>query len=99
MVRIVEGACGHCGKTIRRVSLGATPMLVECDCYLYCPLCGAEMTPYIPDLTPSLYRAEGDYDSLGEAPKSEVTVETLFVCLNHNPPYYSTRKPMEVILE
>ncbi len=99
MAKIVEGTCGVCDKTIRRVSPGATPMLVECDCYLYCPLCGEKMTPYTPDLTPRTYRAEGDYDPLGETPKSEVSVETLYVCLNHDPPYYSTRKPMEVMLK
>jgi len=96
-MRILIGTCGHCGKTIRRLS--NMPLMVECDCYLYCPLCGAEMTPYAPNLTPKTYRAEGDYDPLGEASKSEVTVETLFVCLNHDPPFYSTRKPMEVMLK
>jgi len=96
-MKMVEGTCGHCGKTIRRVSTG--PMLVECDCYLYCLLCGEKMTPYTPDLTPRVYRAEGDYDSLGEATKSEATMETLFICLNHEPPLYSARKPVEVVLK
>jgi len=96
MRKVVEGTCGECGKAIRRVS--DIPLLVECDCYLYCDLCGAKMTPYTPDLTPKPYRAEEELDSLGEAPKSEATVETLFACPNHDPPYYSTRKPMEVML-
>ncbi len=74
-------------------------MVVECDCYLYCPLCGEKMTPYTPDLTPRVYRAEEDYDPLGEAAKSEATVEALLVCLNHDMPYYSTRRPMEVMLK
>jgi len=99
MAKIVEGTCGHCGKTIRRVSPGGTPMLMECDCFLYCPLCGDGMTPYTPDLTPKTYRAEEDYDPFGEAPKSETTLETLYVCLSHDPPLYSTRKAMEVVLK
>jgi len=96
MARIVEGTCRECGKTIRRVS--KVPMLVECDCHLYCPLCGGKLSVYTSDLTPRTYRAEGDYDLLGEA-SSEATVETLFVCLNHDPPHYSTRKPVEVVLK
>jgi len=97
MRKVVEGTCGECGKTIRRVS--DIPLLVECDCYLYCDLCGAKMTAYTPDLTPSSYRAEEELDPLGEASKSEATVETLFVCPNHETPYYSTRKPTEVTLK
>lgn len=96
-MRVVEGICSQCSKTIRRVS--NAPMLVECDCYLYCPLCGEKMTPHTPDLTPSLYKAEKDYDPLGEGPKNEATLEALFVCLNHASPHYSTRKPMEVMLK
>jgi len=57
------------------------------------------MAPYTPNLTPRTYRAEEDYDPLNLASKSEATVETLFVCLNHDPPYYSPRKPMEVMLK
>jgi len=64
-----------------------------------CPLCGEKMAPYTPNLTPRTYRAEEDYDPLNLASKSEATVETLFVCLNHDPPYYSPRKPMEVMLK
>ena len=97
MARIVEGTCRECGKTIRRVS--KVPMLVECDCYLYCPLCGGKMSVYTPDLTPRIYRAEGDYDPLGEISKNEATVKALFMCLNHDPPHYSTRKPVEVVLK
>jgi len=50
-------------------------------------------------LTPKTYRAEEDYDPLGEAPKSETNLETLYVCLSHDPPLYSTRKAMEVVLK
>jgi len=99
MAKVVEGTCGHCGKTIRRVSPGGTPMLVECDCHLCCDQCGEKMTAYTPDLTPGFYRVEEDYDPLGKPPKSEVTVGTLFVCLSHDPPHYSTRKPVEVMLK
>ncbi len=95
----VEGVCGECGKTIRRRS--PVPIVVTCSCYRYCPLCGAEMNPYTPDLNPRSYRREDDpgWDLLGVATKSEATVETLYVCNNHTPPHYSSQKPVEVLLK
>ncbi len=56
-----------------------------CDCYKYCPLCGAKMTPYTPDLTPTTYESEKD-------------LNVLYVCNNHAPPYYSSQKPVGVRL-
>ena len=56
-----------------------------CDWHIYCPLCGAKMTPYTPDLTPTSY-------------KSEKGIDVLYVCNNHSPPYYSKQKPVEVRL-
>jgi len=56
-----------------------------CHCYLYCPLCGARMTPYTPDLTPTTYEAEKG-------------LHVLYVCNNHAPPHYSSQKPVEVRL-
>ena len=85
---MVKGKCGRCGKDIIRSS--PVSMLVLCDCYRYCPLCGAEMTPYTPDLDPKTYNITGE---------KEGTVETLYVCFNHTPPYYSSQKPVEVLLE
>lgn len=93
---LVKGVCGNCGSKIQRDS--PVPMVVTCPCYKKCPLCGAEMTPYTPDLSPGTYRAEDDYDPLGVATKSEATIETLFVCKNHEPPYYSSQMPVEVQL-
>lgn len=91
----VEGTC-ECGKTIRRRS--PVPMIVECDCYKYCPLCGAEMAPYTPDLNPRTYRDEKNIDPLGIAEQNEASIDTFYVCYNHTPPYYSSQKPVEVEL-
>ena len=91
-----EGFCSRCGKTLR----SRRPAdLVVCDCYEYCPLCGAKMTPFTPDLTPSTYRAEESYGLKGQAvEKAEAGIETIMVCNNHAPPYYSGQKPVEVRL-
>jgi len=56
-----------------------------CDWHIYCPLCGAKMTPYTPDLTPTTYESEKGLDAL-------------YVCNNHAPPHYSSQKPVEVRL-
>ena len=56
-----------------------------CDWHIYCPLCGAKMTPYTPDLTPTTYEAEKG-------------LNVLYVCNNHAPPHYSSQKPVEVRL-
>lgn len=44
------------------------------------------MTPYTPDLTPSVY-------------DSEKGLKVVMVCLNHTPPYYSKDLSVEVVLE
>jgi len=97
-VKWVEGVCGECGRIIRRRS--PAPVVVTCDCHRYCPLCGAEMTPYTPDLNPHTYRREDDpgWDPLSLASKGEASVETLYVCGNHAPPHYSDQGPVEVLL-
>jgi hypothetical protein len=59
--------------------------MAVCDCYLYCPLCGKEMVPYTPDLTPINYEPEKGLD-------------VYYVCNNHAQPYYSKQKPVEVKL-
>jgi predicted amidophosphoribosyltransferase len=81
-IGFAEGTCPKCEKKLRRRRPADSAI---CDCYLYCPLCGAKMTPYTPDLTPTAYEAEKGLDSL-------------YVCTNHAPPYYSSQKPVEVRL-
>jgi hypothetical protein len=56
-----------------------------CDWHIYCPLCGAKMTPYTSDLTPTTY-------------ESEKGLNVLYVCNNNAPPYYSSQKHVEVRL-
>jgi hypothetical protein len=77
-----EGKCSRCGKILRRLRPADVAV---CDCYLYCPLCGKEMVPYTPDLTPVTYEPEKG-------------LEVFYVCNNHTPPYYSKQKPVEVKL-
>jgi hypothetical protein len=57
------------------------------------------MTPFTPDLTPGTYRVEKSLALKGQAAETpEWTIETLYVCNNHSPPYYSSQKPVEVKL-
>jgi len=57
------------------------------------------MKPFSPDLTPSTYGAEEDFALKGQAAESpRWTVETIYVCCDHSPPYYSSQKPVEVKL-
>lgn len=91
-----QGVCPKCGKLLIRKRPAD---LAVCDCYEYCPLCGAKMKPFTPDLTPSTYRFEESQALKGQAVESpEWTMETLYVCNNHTPPYYSKQKPVEVCL-
>ncbi len=91
-----EGICSRCGKTLRRKRPADVGV---CDCHKYCPLCGAEMTAFNPHLTPSTYRIEESFAIKGEPVESpDWTLETLYVCNNHTPPYYSRQKPVEVRL-
>jgi hypothetical protein len=45
------------------------------------------MQPYQPDLTPQTYGIDDKRD-----------LNILYVCYNHSPAHYSTKKPMEVEL-
>jgi len=81
-VGCAQGICPVCGKLLMR---NRPADLAVCDCYEYCPLCGAKMTPFTPDLTPTTYESEKGFD-------------ILYVCNNHAPPYYSKLKPVEVKL-
>jgi hypothetical protein len=91
-----EGTCSRCGKTYRLKRLSDT---IVCDCHRICPLCGAEMTPFNPSLNPGTYGAEEGAALKGQAVESPAwTTETVYVCHNHSPPYYSSQKPVEVKL-
>ena len=96
---MVQGVCGGCGKTIRRDN--PVPVVVTCDCYKICPLCGSAMEPYAPDLDPKTYRNEDDpsWDLLSQAEKGESSVNVVYVCGLHSPPFFSDRLPVEVALE
>ena len=77
-----EGKCPNCGKVHYSDRKGD---IVLCDCWRYCPTCGAEMTPYTPDLAPKTYGMDGKRD-----------LKILMVCNEHSPPFYSEMKPVEV---
>jgi len=97
------GKCPRCGREFYRPE----PCVIVCPCYKMCPLSGytVEMTPVSPDLNPETYRNEEGWDitrtasSSGQAIRSDVTIETRYVCTNHTPPYYSDMKPIEVELK
>jgi len=96
-VGYANGKCGRCGHEyhVKRPA----PDLLICDCYKVCPLCGSEMTPYTPDLDPATYRNVEAYDVKGgSAVSPDATLETVYVCRKHVPPYYSLQKPVEVRL-
>ena len=96
---MVQGVCGSCGKTVRRDS--PVPIVVTCDCYRICPLCGSMMEPYVPDLDPKTYRNEDDpsWDLLAYAERDEPLTGIVYVCRMHSPPYFSSKLPVEVQLE
>ena len=77
-----EGKCSNCGKVHYSDRKGD---IVLCDCWKYCPVCGAEMQPYTPDLASNTYGMDGKRD-----------LQILMVCNEHSPPFYSTLKPVEV---
>jgi hypothetical protein len=78
-----DGKCQRCGKVYHASRKGE---IVVCDCWRICPLCGAEMEPFTPEVLPLAYGVNG---------KRELC--TLMVCLRHFPPFYSTQKPVEVV--
>ncbi|MEM1540736.1 MAG: hypothetical protein QXJ07_05075 [Candidatus Bathyarchaeia archaeon] len=83
-----SGKCSKCGKVHYSDRKGD---IAICDCWRYCPLCGAEMTPHTPELTPDTYGLDGKRD-----------FKILMVCNNtaehpDNSPFYSTQKPVEVV--
>lgn len=78
-----EGKCLRCGKT--RHSARKDDIVI-CDCWRHCPLCGEEMTAYAPDLMSNVYGVDGRHD-----------LDVLMVCPVHDPPFFSTQKPVEVV--
>ncbi|MCW4010643.1 MAG: hypothetical protein NWF05_08490 [Candidatus Bathyarchaeota archaeon] len=78
-----EGTCPECKKTLYACTKGA---VCVCDCWQHCPVCGAEMTPYTPDLAMNSY-------GLGEC--RDLTV--LMVCMHHSPIFFSSKRPVEVV--
>ncbi|MEM1564174.1 MAG: hypothetical protein QW161_05850 [Candidatus Bathyarchaeia archaeon] len=83
-----SGKCSRCGKINQSDRKGD---IAICDCWRYCPHCGAEMQPYTPDLTPNVYGLDGKRD-----------FQILMVCNNmaahpKNVPFYSSQKPVEVV--
>lgn len=77
MPRFCEGACPSCGRVWRRPH---PHDLVVCDCYRYCPVCGAEMEPYGSDAGPKIYRSEEAYDPTGSAERDEADTHTRLKC-------------------
>ncbi len=78
-----EGKCPECGKTLYADTNGGVAV---CDCWQHCQTCGAEMTPYTPDLAMNTYGFDGHRD-----------LAVLMVCTLHFPLFFSTRKPVEVV--
>ncbi|MEM3731717.1 MAG: hypothetical protein QW667_07305 [Candidatus Bathyarchaeia archaeon] len=77
-----EGKCPKCRKTHHSETAGE---IIVCDCWRICPVCGAEMAPYTPEIPPKTYAVDG---------KRDLTI--LMVCTRHSPPFFSSQKPVEV---
>jgi len=90
----VAGVCPRCGRTWWKMRPG--PLIVICDCYRYCEICGEEMQPYTPDLDPRVYRHEDVLDPTGLASKHGATIRTRYYCPNCD--QYSDSIPVEVKL-
>lgn len=78
-----EGKCPNCGKTHYSTRKAE---IITCDCWQHCPLCGAEMQEYTPDLSANIYGLDGKRD-----------LNVLMVCSEHIPSFFSTQKPVEVV--
>ena len=87
-----EGKCSSCGREYHKNSAQNSELVIVCDCYKICPICGQEMESYTPDLAPKSYGLDGKCD-----------LQILNVCNNlaghsSHSPYYSSLKPVEVEL-
>jgi len=78
-----EGKCSNCGKTLRS---DRKDDIVVCDYWKNCEMCGAEMTPYLPDLAMNTYGLDRRRD-----------LAVLNVCTLHFPMFFSNQKPVEVV--
>jgi hypothetical protein len=57
------------------------------------------MTPFNPGLNPKTYGTEKGAALKGQSVELPAwTAETVYVCNNHSPPFYSSQKPVEVKL-
>jgi hypothetical protein len=56
-------------------------MIVACDCFKHCPLCGAEMKAYMPDLNPRTYGSEDCYEWILLARRAEMEIQ-LKLCMS-----------------
>ena len=77
-------AVGICPRCGKKIMRRRPAKIAICDCWMYCPICGRKMEPYTPPSDPRKIEA-GD-------------LETIMICRNHNPPYKSKVKPVEVRL-
>jgi len=89
-----RGVCPECGRAWSR---RYPEDLVICDCHRRCPVCGGDMTPYVPDLNPATYRSEEVDDPSGSALNHEATARTRYRC--ERCMVYGDRVPVEVELE
>jgi hypothetical protein len=80
-----EGKCSQCGKRIYSDRKGDVAV---CDCWKTCPMCGAEMLPYAPDLAMNTYGFDDRRD-----------LDVLMACTLHSPMFFSNQKPVEVVCE
>ena len=78
-----SGRCSRCGREYYEDHKDT----VVCDCWKQCPICGAEMTPYAPDLA---------MNTCGFDDRRDLMV--LMVCRLHSPNFFSNQKPVEVEL-
>jgi hypothetical protein len=78
-----EGKCPRCSKTFRSDRKGD---IAVCDCWKTCPICGEEMTTYMPDLAMNTYGLDDRRD-----------LAVLMACHLHSPNFFSNQKPVEVV--
>lgn len=76
-------ACGICQNCGRELCRRRPATVAYCQCWKICPLCGKEMVPYTPDLTPNVYES-GDLEVVMYCPECR---------------HKSKRTPVEVELE
>ena len=78
-VGFAVGRCPRCGKLLMR---RRPAKVAVCNCWMYCPICGSKMQPYVPPSDPRQIN-KGD-------------LETIMVCQKCG--YKSKAKPAEVPL-